>query len=55
MWFIDDLRKHLANRVHLTSGGLKAYLEAVVGAFGSDIDYAILHKVYGTRERQGQI
>jgi IS1 family transposase len=47
MWFIDDLRSRLANRVQLTSDGHKAYLEAVEGAFGGDIDYAILHKVYG--------
>ncbi len=47
MWFIDDLRARLANRVQLTSDGHKAYLEAVEGAFGGDIDYAVLHKVYG--------
>ncbi len=47
MWFVDDLRSRLANRVQLTSDGHKAYLEAVEGAFGGDIDYAILHKVYG--------
>lgn len=46
-WFIDDLRQRLANRVQLTSDGHKAYLEAVEGAFGGDIDYAVLHKVYG--------
>jgi hypothetical protein len=46
MWFVDDLRARLANRVQLTSDGHKAYLEAVEGAFGGDIDYAILHKVY---------
>ena len=33
--------------VQLTSDGHKAYLEAVEGAFGSDIDYAMLVKVYG--------
>jgi hypothetical protein len=48
MWFIDDLRTRLANRVQLASDGLKAYLEAVEGAFGDEIDYAILHKVYGS-------
>jgi IS1 family transposase len=48
MWFVDDLRQRLANRVQLTSDGHKAYLEAVEGAFGGDIDYAILHKVYGS-------
>ncbi len=47
MWFIDDLRTRLANRVQLTSDGHKAYLQAIEGAFGGDIDYAILHKVYG--------
>ena len=47
MWFIDDLRTRLASRVQLTSDGHKAYLQAVEGAFGGDIDYAILHKVYG--------
>jgi hypothetical protein len=31
----------------LTSDGHKAYLEAVEGAFGSDIDYAMLVKIYG--------
>lgn len=47
MWFVDDLRSRLAGRIQLTSDGHKAYLEAVEGAFGGDIDYAILHKVYG--------
>lgn len=47
MIFMDDLAKRLASRVQLTSDGHKAYLEAVEGAFGSDIDYAMLVKVYG--------
>ena len=46
--FMDDLRSRLANRVQLTSDGHKAYLEAVEGAFGADIDYAMLVKLYGT-------
>src|SRR5690606_21540161 len=33
MWFMDDLRSRLANRVQLTSDGHNAYLEAVEGAF----------------------
>ena len=45
--FMDDLAKRLANRVQLTSDGHRAYLEAVEGAFGSDIDYAMLIKIYG--------
>lgn len=48
MAFMDDLRSRLANRVQLTSDGHKAYLEAVEGAFGADIDYAMLVKLYGT-------
>jgi hypothetical protein len=45
--FINDLAERLANRVQLTSDGLKAYLEAVEDAFGADIDYAMLDKIYG--------
>lgn len=48
MWFIDDLRTRLANRVQLTSDGHRAYLEAVEGAFGEDVDYAQLVKIYGS-------
>lgn len=44
---MDDLRSRLANRVQLTTDGHKAYLEAVEGAFGGDIDYAMLVKLYG--------
>jgi IS1 family transposase len=47
MVFMDDLAKRLANRVQLTSDGHKAYLEAVEGAFGGAIDYAMLVKVFG--------
>jgi IS1 family transposase len=45
--FMDDLRSRLANRVQLTSDGHKAYLEAVEGAFGADVDYPMLVKLYG--------
>jgi IS1 family transposase len=45
--FMDDLCTRLANRVQLTSDGHKAYLEAVEGAFGADVDYAQLVKLYG--------
>jgi len=45
--FMDDLASRLANRVQLTTDGHRAYLEAVEGAFGSDIDYAMLVKLYG--------
>jgi IS1 family transposase len=44
--FMDDLSRRLVNRVQLTTDG-KAYLEAVEGVFGADIDYAMLVKLYG--------
>ncbi len=47
MGLIDDLRQRLAGRVQLTTDGHKAYLEAVEGAFGADVDYAMLVKLYG--------
>jgi hypothetical protein len=47
MGFMNDFRSRLANRVQLTGDGHKAYLEAVEGAFGADIDYAMLVKIYG--------
>ena len=47
MAFMDDVAKRLANRVQMTTDGHKAYLEAVEGAFGCDVDYAQLVKVYG--------
>jgi IS1 family transposase len=44
---MDDLASRLANRVQMTIDGHKAYLEAVERAFGGDIDYAMLVKLYG--------
>ncbi len=44
---MDDLRSRIVNRVQLTTDGHKAYLEAVEGAFGGDVDYAQLVKLYG--------
>jgi IS1 family transposase len=48
--FMEDLAGRLSNRVQLTTDGLKVYLNAVKNAFGSDIDYAMLIKVYGNAE-----
>ena len=44
--FISDLAGRLAHRVQLTSDGHKPYLEAVWGAFGCDVDYSMLVKLY---------
>ena len=45
--FVADLASRLANRVQITTDGHRAYLEAVEGAFGQDVDYAMLVKLYG--------
>jgi IS1 family transposase len=47
MAFMDDVAARLANRVQMTTDGHRAYLEAVEGAFGADVDYAQLVKIYG--------
>lgn len=46
MIFVADLASRLANRVQLTTDGHRPYLEAVDSAFGTDVDYAMLVKVY---------
>lgn len=45
--FMEDVASRLATRVQLTTDGHKAYLDAVEGAFGADVDYAQLVKLYG--------
>lgn len=45
--FMDDLRQRLINRVQITTDGHRPYLVAVREAFGEDVDYAMLVKVYG--------
>lgn len=45
--FMEDCAKRIGNRVQITTDGHKAYLEAVENAFGADIDYAMLQKIYG--------
>ena len=47
MFFIHDLKNRLANRVQLTTDGNKCYLNAVDDAFGAEVDYAMLIKIYG--------
>lgn len=48
--FLDDMRSRLANRVQLTSDGLRAYLDTVERVFGGEVDYAMLVKIYGQPE-----
>ena len=46
--FMKDLASRLVHRVQLTTDGHKPYLQAVEDAFGSEIDYATLEKLYGS-------
>ncbi|HEV2495045.1 MAG TPA: IS1 family transposase [Terriglobia bacterium] len=50
--FIDDLAGRLAHRVQLTTDGPKVYVDAVEGAFGADIDYAQLQKIYASTQEE---
>ncbi len=47
LMLMDDLRGRLANRVQLTTDGHRPYLRAVEEAFGADVDYSMLIKLYG--------
>jgi IS1 family transposase len=49
--FMYDLASRLANRVQLTTDGHRVYLNAVEQAFGTDVDYAMLVKIYGNDPR----
>ena len=53
--FIDDVRSRLAHRVQLTTDGHRPYIEAVEAAFGADIDYATLEKIYASPAKSEQI
>jgi IS1 family transposase len=50
---IDDLAFRCRNRLQLTTDGYHTYLEAVERRFGGDIDYAMLVKLYGQPEGEG--
>jgi IS1 family transposase len=52
--FMNDLASRLANRVRLTTDGHRANLEVVEGAFGADVDYAQLVKLYGEPKGEAQ-
>lgn len=51
--FMNDLKERLAHRVQLTTDGHRAYLDAVWDAFGGEVDYAQLVKMYGEPKEFG--
>jgi IS1 family transposase len=46
--FVHDLASRLKNRIQITSDGHRVYVNAIDSAFGSEVDYAMLVKVYGS-------
>ena len=49
--FMHDLAQRMANRIQLTTDGLTVYLPAVAEAFGTEVDFAQLVKIYGEGEK----
>ena len=45
--FMEDVSLRIDSRIQITTDGHRAYAEAVDGAFGMDVDYAMLIKLYG--------
>lgn len=45
--FMEDVASRIDSRIQITTDGHRAYAEAVEGAFGMDVDYAMLIKLYG--------
>jgi IS1 family transposase len=52
--FVRDLAERLSNRIQLTSDGHRTYLDAVESAFGSEVDFSMLVKLYGT-DRESEV
>ncbi|MHB0977409.1 MAG: IS1 family transposase [Candidatus Aquicultorales bacterium] len=50
--FVKDVASRINGRVQLTTDGHKPYLDAVDLSFGGEIDYAILHKLYGVEREE---
>jgi len=46
-FFVSDLASRLRNRVQITTDGHRPYIEAIENAFGENVDYSILQKIYG--------
>jgi len=51
--FMSDVAGRLASRVQISTDGHRSYVDAVEGAFGDDVDFAQLVKLYGNENRDG--
>jgi len=49
--FVRDLKERLSNRVQITSDGHRVYLDAIENNFGSEVDFAMLIKMFDNDNR----
>jgi IS1 family transposase len=54
-FFLRDVQSRIANRIQLTTDGNRLYADAVEYAFGEEVDYAQLIKIYGAPPREGPV
>lgn len=52
--FMEDVKARVSNRIQLTTDGFSTYLKAVDVAFGEDVDYAVLQKIYSGGGQEGR-
>ena len=52
--FVQDLRSRIVNRPQITTDGFVPYIEAIEEAFGNEVDYAMLVKLYGLERQTSQ-
>jgi IS1 family transposase len=45
--FVQDVSERMANRVQISTDGLRSYIAAIDKAFGAEVDYAQIIKTYG--------
>lgn len=51
--FVKDLNNRVIGRCQITSDGFRPYIEAVEEAWGADVDFAQLIKIYGRPDNSG--
>lgn len=51
--FVSDVASRVRNRIHFSSDGMNGYLTTVEEAFGSEVDYGQIVKIYGGVDMEG--
>jgi IS1 family transposase len=52
--FIDDLKSRIVNRPQITTDAFQPYYSTFMRAFGNNVDYAQLHKVFASELNTGR-